>query len=161
MAFIMKKPLIIAIVLVILAIGGYAIWKSNNSSSTATSQPPSTSSTDNTSDTSNTGNSDSTSNSDNQSTQPKDDNTPATGAINITNNMFTPPQINIAVGGTVTWTNNDSIAHTVTDDLKDVGGPNSGTIDPGKTYSFKFTKAGSYQYHCEIHPSMRGTIVVK
>jgi len=75
--------------------------------------------------------------------------------------MFTPPQISVQKGGTVTWTNNDSIAHTVIDDLSNVGGPASGNIEPGSTYSFTFDKTGSFQYHCSIHPSMRGTIVVK
>jgi plastocyanin len=84
-----------------------------------------------------------------------------TGSIDIKNMMFTPSQITVAEGGTVTWTNNDSIAHTVTDDLSNVGGPASGDIQPGSTYSFTFSKTGSFQYHCSIHPSMRGTIVVK
>jgi plastocyanin len=75
--------------------------------------------------------------------------------------MFTPSQISVSKGAKVTWTNNDNTAHTVIDDLSNVGGPSSGTIEPGGTYSFTFTKSGSYQYHCNIHPSMRGTIVVK
>lgn len=87
--------------------------------------------------------------------------TATTGHINITNMMFTPSQITVAKGGTVTWTNNDSLTHTVVDDLSNVGGPSSGDIAPGGTYSFTFTKTGSFQYHCSIHPSMRGTIVVK
>jgi plastocyanin len=85
----------------------------------------------------------------------------ATGSIDINNMMFTPSQITIAKGGTVTWTNNDSTAHTVTDDLSNVDGPASGDIQPGSTYSFTFNKTGSFQYHCSIHPYMRGTIVVK
>jgi len=85
----------------------------------------------------------------------------ASGNINIKNMMFTPSQITVAKGGTVTWTNNDTTTHTVVDDLANVGGPNSGDIVPGATYSFKFNKTGSFQYHCRIHPSMRGTIVVK
>jgi plastocyanin len=85
----------------------------------------------------------------------------ATGSIDIKNMMFTPSQITVAKGGSVTWTNNDSTTHTVVDDLSNVGGPASGNIAPGSTYSFTFTKTGSFQYHCSIHPSMRGTIVVK
>jgi plastocyanin len=87
--------------------------------------------------------------------------TPTSGTINIKNMIFTPSQISVQKGGTVTWTNNDNTTHTVVDDLNNVGGPNSGDIAPGSSYSFTFTKAGSYQYHCRIHPSMRGTIVVK
>ena len=86
---------------------------------------------------------------------------PASGTINIRDMMFTPSQITVAKGGTVTWTNNDSTTHTVIDDLANVGGPHSGDIAPGQSYSFTFNKTGSFQYHCSIHPSMRGTIVVK
>jgi plastocyanin len=84
-----------------------------------------------------------------------------TGHIDIKNMMFTPSQITVAKGGTVTWTNNDNTTHTVIDDLSNVGGPSSGDIAPGGTYGFTFNKTGSFQYHCRIHPSMRGTIVVK
>lgn len=86
---------------------------------------------------------------------------PAAGTINIRDMMFTPSQISVAKGGTVTWTNNDTTTHTVVDDLSNVGGPNSGDIAAGSSYSFTFNKTGSFQYHCSIHPSMRGTIVVK
>ena len=75
--------------------------------------------------------------------------------------MFTPSQITVAKGGTVTWTNNDTKAHTVVDDLSNVGGPNSGSIAPGGAYSFTFNKTGSFQYHDQLHTSMRGTIVVR
>lgn len=85
----------------------------------------------------------------------------STGTINIRNMIFTPSQITVAKGGTVTWTNNDTTTHTVEDDLSNVGGPASGDIPPGGKYSFTFNKTGSFQYHCRIHPSMRGTIVVK
>lgn len=83
----------------------------------------------------------------------------AAGTINIRDMMFTPSQITVPKGGTVTWTNNDTTTHTVVADLGN--GPNSGDIAPGQTYSYTFTKSGSVQYHCSIHPSMRGTIVVK
>jgi plastocyanin len=86
---------------------------------------------------------------------------PAIGTVDIKNMAFTPSQITVAKGGTVTWTNNDNTTHTVVDDLSNVGGPNSGDIASGSSYSFTFTKTGSFQYHCSIHPSMRGTIVVK
>jgi|SRR5947209_20315278 len=94
-------------------------------------------------------------------TKPSSTEAKSTGSISITNMMFTPSQITVAKGGTVTWTNNDATTHTVVDDLTNVGGPSSGQIAPGGTYSFTFTKTGSFQYHCSIHPSMRGTIVVK
>jgi|SRR5579862_5931730 len=88
-------------------------------------------------------------------------NQPSSGTINIRDMMFTPSQITVAKGGSVTWTNNDTISHAVVDDLSNVGGPDSGSIPPGGTYSFTFNKTGSFQYHDPGHTSMRGTIVVK
>lgn len=101
-----------------------------------------------------------TSSSTNQNNSNANQNVPG-GTVNIRDMMFTPSQITVQKGGTVTWTNNDSVAHTVVDDLSDVGGPNSGDIAPGQAYSFTFTKTGSFQYHDRLHTSMRGTIVVK
>jgi plastocyanin len=139
-----KSGLIAIIILAVLIIGG-ALALNNNS--TNNTPPPTSSSTQNKSNTS--------------STASNSNQTSATGKVDIRNMMFTPSQITVAKGGAVTWTNNDSTAHTVVDDLSNVGGPNSGNIEPGATYSFTFDKAGSYQYHCSIHPYMRGTIVVK
>jgi predicted lipoprotein with Yx(FWY)xxD motif/plastocyanin len=82
----------------------------------------------------------------------------AATAVTIANFAFDAPSITIAVGASVTWTNNDSVAHTVT---ADDGSFDSGNLDSGKTFSFTFTKAGTYTYHCAIHPNMTGTIVVK
>ena len=60
----------------------------------------------------------------------------------------------IGNGATVTWTNNDSMAHTVT---ADDNSWNSGNIAPGSTYSRAFS-SGTFSYHCAIHPSMTGKI---
>ncbi len=136
----MIKTFIAIVIVIVLAVGGWLVFGSKNSNPN-----PSTGSGNNNSSQSNTTNS----------------NQAAEGKINIHNMMFTPSQITIAKGGSVTWTNNDSITHTVVDDLSNVGGPNSGDIAPGQSYSFTFEKTGSFQYHCSIHPSMRGTIVVK
>ena len=141
-----RSTLLTIIVIAILIVGGAAALTHKSNKATNTTQPTSSS-------TQNKSNTSSTSSNSNQ--------TAATGNIDIKNMMFTPSQISVAKGGTVTWTNNDSTAHTVTDDLSNVGGPASGNIQPGSTYSYTFDKAGSYQYHCSIHPSMRGTIVVK
>jgi plastocyanin len=56
----------------------------------------------------------------------------------------------------VTWTNNDSVAHTVTG--TDFA---SSQLAPGSTFSHKFTTAGSFDYHCSIHPSMTGNVTVQ
>ena len=66
----------------------------------------------------------------------------------------------IAVGTTVTWTNNDSIPHTSTSDSSVW---DSGILSAGQSFSFAFTQAGTFPYHCAIHgaASMSGTIVVQ
>jgi outer membrane protein OmpA-like peptidoglycan-associated protein/plastocyanin len=69
---------------------------------------------------------------------------------------FSPPRIVIARGGTVTWTNNDPMAHTVTFNDTD-----SGPVRHGASYSRTFDKSGEYAYHCSIHPGMSGTVVVQ
>ncbi|HEU5004813.1 MAG TPA: cupredoxin domain-containing protein [Candidatus Saccharimonadales bacterium] len=79
--------------------------------------------------------------------------------VNIRNMMFTPSQVTVVRGTTVTWTNNDKVSHTVIIDHGD--GPQSSNISPGASFSYTFNQAGSYQYHCRTHPSMRGTIVVQ
>ena len=83
--------------------------------------------------------------------------------VSITTNKkgvftFKPKSVTIAVGTTVKWTNNTTVAHTVT---SDTGIFNSGIINPGGTFSFKFTKKGTFGYHCSIHPFMMATITVK
>jgi len=92
-------------------------------------------------------------------TQATNDQATPGGNITMKNMMFTPSQITIKKGASVTWTNNDTVTHTVVIDQGE--GPISGDIAPGATYSYTYTKAGSYQYHCGIHSSMRGTIVVQ
>jgi plastocyanin len=70
---------------------------------------------------------------------------------------FTPATITVTAGTTVTWKNNDNMTHTVTanDDSYD-----SGNIGAGSSFSKTFSIAGTYPYHCSIHPSMTGKVVV-
>ena len=81
----------------------------------------------------------------------------ASGAVTISNFKFTPPALSVAVGTKVTWTNNGSMNHTTT---SNTGVWDSGPLANGKTFSFTFTKAGTFPYHCSIHPNMKGTITV-
>ena len=83
--------------------------------------------------------------------------TTSSDAVSIQNFAYNPTDLTVAVGTTVTWTNNDSVSHTV---IGDNGGPDSGTIAPGGTYHYTFTTAGTYSYHCAIHPSMTGSVTV-
>jgi plastocyanin len=64
----------------------------------------------------------------------------------------------VSAGTTVTWTNTDSVAHTST---SDANGWNSGIVSPGGQFSFAFPTAGTFSYHCAIHPGMVGTVVVR
>ena len=77
-------------------------------------------------------------------------------AVAIANFSFSPASANTSVNGFVTWNNSDGTSHTVTFD----NGPDCGNVSGGGTTTAQFTVAGSYAYHCRIHPSMKGTIVV-
>jgi len=70
---------------------------------------------------------------------------------------FNPSPISVKVGTAVTWTNLDATNHTVT---SNTGAFTSSDIGQGKTYSYTFTKVGTYQYHCAIHDYMHGTVIV-
>lgn len=75
---------------------------------------------------------------------------------------FSPTSLTIKVGTTVTWKNTTQTPHTVTsDDGTTFNSGISTPISPGMTFSFTFTKAGTFTYHCDFHPYMKATIVVK
>ena len=80
------------------------------------------------------------------------------GSISLTTTAYAPNPVTVSPGGTVTWTNNDSIAHTSTGDG---GAWNSGSIAPGAKYSRAFPTAGTFSYHCAFHPGMVGTVTVQ
>ena len=144
----MNKAIIAIVIVIILAIGGWAIFghkNSNNNSLYGNSNNNTPAATQ----------------PNNSGQQSSSTTNQPSATINIVNMMFTPSQVTIQKGQTVKWTNNDSTTHTVTDDLANTGGPNSGDVPPGTSYSFTFNNTGSFQYHCSIHPSMRGTIVVQ
>jgi plastocyanin len=84
----------------------------------------------------------------------------STDKVNITNYTFSPANITVKVGTTVTWTNNDDVDHTVTSDTAPNSGPDSGLINPGDTYTYTFNQAGTFNYHCAQHLYMKGTITV-
>lgn len=77
-------------------------------------------------------------------------------AVTIANFAFSPADLSIKVGDTITWTNNDTVPHTVT--FADFA---SQQLAPGATYSHKFDAAGSFDYHCSIHPSMTAKVTVQ
>ena len=89
------------------------------------------------------------------------------GASTLTDTAFNPNPVQISVGDTVTWTNDDSQPHTVTSgqngqpDGKFDSSPNfNPLLAPGATFSHAFTEAGQYPYYCALHPNMVGTVSV-
>jgi plastocyanin len=94
-----------------------------------------------------------------ESATPAEGTTPApndTTTVEIRNNTFNPAQLNVAPGTTVTFVNNDNVPHTATSDTKlfDL------EIPPGSSYPVVLEGEGTVPYHCELHPEMKGTIVV-
>lgn len=71
---------------------------------------------------------------------------------------FNPATVTVRVGDTVTWENQDGADHNV---IADDGSFKSADFGQGKTFSFTFTKAGTYPYSCHIHPDMKGTVIVQ
>lgn len=80
-------------------------------------------------------------------------------AVEIKDFAYAPPSISVPVGGSITWTNADGVPHTATG--LDRAALQSGAIASGASYSQTFATAGTYEYFCEFHPNMKGTIVVE
>ena len=72
--------------------------------------------------------------------------------------QFSPPRLEVNIGDTVVWKNNDAFPHTATSDRS---GFDSGNIQPGRSWKFIAKKRGSFPYSCALHPTMKGLLVVK
>lgn len=83
---------------------------------------------------------------------------PAVSEVLIQSFAFSPSTITVPVNTTVIWTNKDSAAHTVTSDTPAF---DSGTMNNNGTFSFKFTTAGTFPYHCAFHSGMKGQVIAK
>lgn len=81
-----------------------------------------------------------------------------------TNECYVPHEVTVDVGGEVTWSNDDTAAHTVTSGTPE-GGPDavfdSSLFMAGNTFSHKFDKAGTFHYFCMVHPWMVGSVIVQ
>jgi plastocyanin len=82
-------------------------------------------------------------------------------SVDIVNLAYNPAELSVQVGHTVTWTNNDGLGHTATSDAGAPAAFDSSTIAPSGTFQFTFDVVGTYAYHCAIHASMHGTVVVE
>jgi plastocyanin len=81
-------------------------------------------------------------------------------AVSIDNFKFEPAELTVPVGTTVKWTNRDDVPHTATskDEPRTF---DSKSLDTDDSYSFTFTKPGTYSYYCKVHTHMTATIIVK
>lgn len=79
-------------------------------------------------------------------------------AVTIDNFVFTPPTLTVPKGTKVTWTNRDDIPHLVVCPAAKIHSP---ALDTGDAYSFTFAQAGTFSYYCGMHPTMKGSVVVK
>lgn len=135
----MKKALPVIIIAVIVVIGGivYAATRNSNSG-----------------DNSSMAGMDMSKQTDNSSQTPQ-----ATDKVTIQNFSFSPASITVKKGTTVTWTNQDSTAHTITETDGQTG-PKSSNLAQGQSYAFTFNSTGTFHYDCSIHPNMTGTVTV-
>ena len=81
----------------------------------------------------------------------------STSKVSITSTGYSPASLTVTMGSTVTWTNNDNTAHTVTNAE---GSINSGDIMPGSSYSKTFATAGTYNYYDAHNTTMTGVLIV-
>ena len=103
-------------------------------------------------------------------------------AVTIKGFAFGPATVDITKGTTVTWTNQDTVPHTVTTGTAPPTFPplpsgesptpfpslssgdgrvNSGRIEPNGTFSFTFSQTGTFNYFCAVHPAMKATLTVR
>jgi len=79
----------------------------------------------------------------------------------VSTTSYSPAVVTVVIGvnNTVVWKNNDNVVHTVTG--VNASAFNSGDIQPGATFSYTFNAPGVYPYHCLIHATMSGAVIVK
>jgi plastocyanin len=78
--------------------------------------------------------------------------------VTIDNFSFTPANLSVPVGTTVTWTNQDDMVHTVTSSTRAFS---STGLETGQAFSYAFTTPGTYTYFCSFHPKMTATVIVR
>ena len=78
--------------------------------------------------------------------------------VKIDNFVFSPNPLTVPAGSTIRWTNHDDIPHNVVGDDKSF---KSKVLATDETFTYTFTKPGTYTYSCSIHPKMTGKVVVQ
>ncbi|MGK8520512.1 plastocyanin/azurin family copper-binding protein [Nocardia asteroides] len=84
---------------------------------------------------------------------------PAAATVVVDDMTFSPAEVTVKIGDTVTWRFDDKVPHTVQGIGDKAMGINSPIIDKGE-WSYTFTTAGTYRYLCSLHPEMRGSVTV-
>ena len=79
-------------------------------------------------------------------------------AVTIQNFAFSPATITVKAGDSVTWTNEDSIGHSATADDNSF---DTGVLSKGQSKAITFSKAGTFTYHCSVHPDMKAKVIVQ
>lgn len=82
---------------------------------------------------------------------------PRAAKVEIADFAYGPDPVTVQAGGKVIWLNRDSAPHTAT---AEDGSFDAGTLEEGKLKSETFKQAGTYEYICQIHPDMHGTVEV-
>lgn len=83
-----------------------------------------------------------------------------TGSVTIRNYAFSPAAVKVKKGTTVTWTNQDTVRHNVKTAEGAPAAFEGPLLDQGMSYSYTFTQAGTYNYFCQPHPYMKGSVIV-
>ena len=128
-----KTPIIIGLIVVAVVVAGIVLVATHKSSSSSMSMASPTTTTD---------------------TSKAVD----TNMVMVANYAFNPAVITVKSGTKVTWTNSDAVSHSVTQDSGTM--LKSDLFARGQSYSYTFTTAGTYSYHCTPHLYMKGTVVV-
>jgi plastocyanin len=81
-------------------------------------------------------------------------------SVNIMNFKFDPTPLTIPVGTTVVWTNQDSAPHTASSDPGSAFTFDTGMLQKGQSGKVTFTMAGTFAYHCNVHPTMHAMVIV-
>jgi len=130
--------LLLSIIVVIIIVGAYFVLNNNNQQATIINQST-----------------------ESPTASPQTSIAPSKVNITIQNFAFNPATVTISAGSTVTWVNQDGVPHNIINDASSPMSFNSGVLAQGKGFSYTFTDPGTYSYHCSIHPSMLGKIVVQ
>ncbi len=135
---------VVLVIVIILIIGGFVIFMNINPATTGSSMSQQTTSNPSTS----------------QSQNSETSNLPSqTYNVEIKNFAFSPSALTIKKSDKVIWTNQDSAMHTIVSDSgNEIISP---SLITGNTYVHVFNTAGTYNYHCGIHPNMKGEIIVQ